>query len=192
MDVPEPASLSGRLDGYGGVVDGDVVSQLERRYWSLVVTACEWRAVEVEPPEVMAARAFGYLHTGKVADLHDVFRAVDKAVAVAYRNSVAARSTLDAIRGLASVRHDVARPAALIALSALYEGDRRILQHAYWDDLDPAEIATVLGTDLDRVHQRLETASGRLRAQLVKRGVPVEDLGSVLREIKPGTHHRER
>ena len=170
-----------------------MVSDLERRYWSLVVTACEWRAYGVEAPEVMAARVFASLNPGKVVDLRDLFRAVDKAVAEAYRTSASRQSSLDAIRGLTIVpRREEARPAPLLALSSLRDRDRRIVQHAYWDDLDPLEIATVLGTDLDRVHQRLETATSRLTARLTKRGVPVDDFGSVVRQIKPGTHRRRR
>jgi DNA-directed RNA polymerase specialized sigma24 family protein len=177
-------------DDYPGVVNGDAFSDLKRRYWALVVTACEWRAYKVESPEDMANRVFASVDHGKPVDLRDLFRAVEKAVAQAYRSSVASRSSLDAIRGLAIVRRDVTRPGALIALSALREGDRRILQHAYWDELDPHEIAEVLGTDLDGVHQRLDMAEGRLTTRLVKRGVPVDDVGVVVRQIKPGSHRR--
>ena len=173
-------------------MDGDVVSDLRRRYWSLVVTACEWRAYGVEAPEVMAARVFASLDHGKVADLRVLFLAVDQAVAQAYRNNASRRSSLDAIRGLTIVpRRDADRPAALTALSSLREGDRRILQHAYWDDLDPVEIANVLGTDLDVVHRRLDNATRRFTTRLVMRGVRVEDVASPLRQLKPGIHHRQ-
>jgi hypothetical protein len=173
-------------------VDGDVVSDLSGRYWSLVVTACEWRAYGVEAPEVMAARVFESLDHGKVADLRVLFRAVDKTVAQAYLSSASRRSSLDAIRGVTIVpRRDAGRPAALTALSSLREGDRRILQHAYWDDLDPVEIANVLGTDLGVVHRRLDKATSRFTARLVKRGVPVDDVTALLTQIKPGIHHRQ-
>src|SRR5450759_348047 len=179
------------MDGYGGFVDGDGVSDLRRRYWSLVVTACEWRAYGVEAPEVMAARVFASLDHGKVADLRALFGVVDKVVAQAYRDSASRRSSLDAIRGLTMVpRRDAARPAALTALSSLREGDRRILQHAHWDDLDPLEIANVLGTDLGVVHRRLDDATRRFTTRLVRRGVPVDDVSASLTQIKPGIHHR--
>ena len=167
-----------------------MVGDLSRRYWELVVTACEWRAYGVEAPEVIAERVFVSLDPGKGADLRALFRAVDSAVAVAYRNSVAGRSSLDAIRGLATVRRDITRPAELVALSELREGDRRILQHAYWDDLDPAEMADVLRTDLVVVHRRLDDATRRYTARLERRGVRVDDVRSVLAQIKPGTHRR--
>ena len=172
-------------------------SDIRRRYWSLVVTACEWRAYGVEAPEVMAAWVFASLDhgkaadPGKVADLRVLFGAVDKVVAQAYRDSASRRSSLDAIRGLTMVpRRDAALPAALTALSSLREGDRRILQHAHWDDLDPLEIANVLGTEIGVVHRRLDDATRRFTTRLVRRGVPVDDVGALLTQIKPGTHHR--
>lgn len=169
-----------------------MVGDLRRRYWSLVVTACEWRAYGVEAPEVMAARVFASLDHGKVADLRALFLAVDKAVAQAYVTNASRRSSLDAIRGLTIVpRRDAARPAALTALSSLREGDRRILQHSYWDDLDPVEIADVLGTDLDVVHRRLDNATRRFAARLVRRGLPVDDVAFLLGQLKPGIHHRQ-
>src|SRR5674476_1091402 len=74
-------------------MDGDVVSDLRRRYWSLVVTACEWRAYGVEAPEVIAARVFASLDHGRGADLRVLFRAVDKAVAQAYLSNATRRFT---------------------------------------------------------------------------------------------------
>ena len=167
-----------------------MVGDLRRRYWSLVVTACEWRAYEVEGPEHMADTVFASLDPRKDADLRVLFRAVDTVAAAAYRNSVAGRSTLDAIRGLATVRPEISRPDALIALSDLRERDRRILQHAYWDDLDPAEIATVLRVDLDVAQRRLDDASRRYSARLVRRGAGADDVRAVLAQIQPGTHRR--
>ena len=167
-----------------------MVIDLRRRYWTLVVTACEWRAFEVEAPEVMAERVFASLNPGKVLDLRVLFRTVDDAVAEAYRNAIAARSSLDAIRGMAGARRDLDLPDSLIALSSVREGDRRILQHAYWDDLDPAEIAIVLRIDVDVVHRRLDDARRRYAARLARRGVQVDDIASALAAIKPGTHRR--
>jgi hypothetical protein len=188
--VREPEGVCGSLDDYGGGVDGDVLKDLRRRYWSLVLTACEWRAFEVEPPEDMAGRVFATLNPGKVIDLRVLFRAVDSVVSQAYRTSASHRSSLDVLRGMASVQRDADRPAALVALSALRDRDRRIVQHAYWDDLDPAEIATVLRTDVDTVQRRLDQAIGRYAAHLARRGVQVDDPTSLLSAIKPGTHHR--
>jgi hypothetical protein len=138
----------------------------------------------------MAERVFSSLNTGKVIDLRVLFRGVDDAVAEAYRSAIAARSSLDAIRGMGSVRKDLDLPDALIALSSVREGDRRILQHAYWDDLDPAEIAIVLRIDVSIAHERLDVAGRRFAARLARRGVQVDDIASAVSEIKPGTHRR--
>ncbi len=173
-------------------MDDDAIRDLRHRYWALVVAACEWRAYGVDAPESMAARVFDHLRSARVADLRSLFRAVDKAVADAYRVKASQRSSLDAIRGMATMGRpsDTARPATLVALSALHERDRRILQHAYWDELARGEIAEVLGTDLVAVQRRLDTATRRLTERLAKKGLPTDDLRSLLAEIKPGTHHR--
>ena len=186
----EPEGVCGSLDDYGGGVDGDVLKDLRRRYWSLVLTACEWRAFEVEPPEDMAGRVFATLNPGKVIELRVLFRAVDSVVSDAYRISASRRSSLDVLRGMAGMRRDADRPVPLVALSALRERDRRILQHAYWDDLDPAEIAVVLRTEVDVVQRRLEEATRHYAAHLARRGVQADDPTSLLAAIKPGTHHR--
>ena len=171
-------------------MDDDAIRDLRRRYWPLVVAACEWRAYGVDAPESMAARVFDHLRSARVADLRSLFRAVDKAVADAYRVQASQRSSLDAIRATMGRDSDSTRPATLVALSALHERDRRILQHAYWDELGRGEIAEVLGTDLVAVQRRLDRATRRLTERLAKRGLPADDLRSVLAEIKPGTHHR--
>ena len=173
-------------------MDDHAIAELRARYGSLVVAACEWRACGVAAPESMAAMAFAYLRLAKGGDLRDLFRAVDRAVADSYRAKASQRSMLDSIRGMATVRpdSDAPLPAALVALSALRERDRRILQYAYWDELDRGEIAEVLGTDLVAVQQRLEAATRRLTDRLAKKGVPGDDVRSLLAEIKPGSHHR--
>lgn len=173
-------------------MDNDAINDLRRRYWPLVVAACEWRAYEVESPESMAERAFGLVRSAKSADLRSVFRAVESSVAEAYRAKASQQSMLDALRGMATMRQDVvnARPAPLVALSALRERDRRILQYAYWDELDRGELAEVLGTDLVAVQRGLDTATRRLSERLAKKGLPTDDLRSLMAEIKPGIHHR--
>jgi DNA-directed RNA polymerase specialized sigma24 family protein len=88
------------------------------------------------------------------------------------------------------IRRGPTLPVALTALSSLREGDRRILQHAYWDDLEPIEIGEVLGVDLVAVFRRLTHATRRLEARLERHGVSEEDLVPTLREAKPGTHRR--
>ena len=171
-------------------MDGGLTDDIRVRYWSLVVTACEWRAFGVEEPEVMAVQVFASLDPRKPTDLRALFRAVDRTVTEAYRHKASQHSSLDLLRGMGSIRHDIARPVPLIALSSLRESDRQILQYAYWDDLDPHEIAEVLRTDTDTVHRRLDDASRRCIDRLVRKGAPADDLPAILAEIKPGEHHR--
>lgn len=171
-------------------MDGGLTDDIRRRYWSLVVTACEWRAYEVEVPEVMAAQVFASLNPRKPADLRALFRGVDRVVGEAYRHKASQQSSLDLLRGMGSIRHDIVRPVPLAALSSLREGDRLILQHAYWDELDPHEIAEVLRTDLDTVHRRLDDASRRFTERLVRKGARADDVAAILAEIKPGRHRR--
>jgi DNA-directed RNA polymerase specialized sigma24 family protein len=171
-------------------VSGDVVGDVRGQYRSLVVAACEWRAYGIEDPDVMADRVFAMLDPGSDPALPVIFRAIDRAVAQAYRNSASQRSSMDALRAATVFRRDTALPPALTALSSLGEGDRRVLQHAYWDDLEPIEIGEVLGVDLVVVFRRLTLATHRLGARLERHGISEEDLVPSLREAKPGTHRR--
>jgi RNA polymerase sigma-70 factor (ECF subfamily) len=52
------------------------------------------------------------------------------------------------------------------ALSRLSADDRELLQLWAWEQLDPAEIATVLGVSTNAVHIRLHRARKRLAAEL--------------------------
>lgn len=168
----------------------EVVEEARRQYRSLVVAACEWRAYGIEDPEVMADWVFATLDPGSDPALWVIFRAIDKAVAQAYRNSASKRSSMDALREVTVIRRDVALPMALNALSSLREGDRRVLQLAYWDDLEPIEIGDVLGVDLVVVFRRLTHATRRLGARLERHGISEEDLVPTLRHARPGTHRR--
>lgn len=62
-----------------------------------------------------------------------------------------------------SVAADAAVDAALASLRAT---DREVLTLALWEDLEPHEIATVLGTSAGTVRTRLSRARARLRAEL--------------------------
>ncbi len=171
-------------------VDGD----LEQRYWPLVVTACEWRAFGVEDPEVIAGRVFADVEPRTRVGLATIFKAIEREVAQAYRNK--APSAGSGPLGLPStwlVRAPAdTRPRALVALSDLPDRERRILQLAYWDELSRAEISEVLKVDLVVVARRLDRAVVRFRGRLAKRepGHPHDDLVTILKELKPGPHHR--
>jgi hypothetical protein len=167
-----------------------VVGDVRSQYRSLVVAACEWRAYGIEDPEVIADWAFAMLDPARDPGLPVIFRAIDKAVAQAYRHSASQRSSMDALRTMTVFRRDPALPVVLTALSSLREGERRVLQHAYWDDLEPIEIGSVLGVDLVAVFRRLTRATRRLGARLEKHGISEEDLVPSMRQAKPGTHRR--
>jgi RNA polymerase sigma-70 factor (ECF subfamily) len=52
------------------------------------------------------------------------------------------------------------------ALRRLSEGDREVLLLRYWEDLDPARIARVIGCSRRAASVRLHRARGRLRREL--------------------------
>lgn len=169
----------------------DVVEGLRDRYWSLVVNACEWRAYGVSDPELMAQRVFATIDLRRHAGLDAVFRAVDRSVAEAYAQNASGRSMLSLLQG-GMITARTTLPPALQALSSLREGHRRVLQLAYWDELEPAEICEVLGVDLVKVFQRLADAETRFRARLdrLEPDRAVLELAPVLLAVKPGDRRR--
>ena len=67
------------------------------------------------------------------------------------------------------------------ALSRLGELDREVLTLTVWEELEPREIAQVLGVSAQTVRTRLSRARGRLREQIGN------DLGAVghVRGVRP-------
>lgn len=171
-------------------VDGD----LEQRYWPLVVTACEWRAFGVEDPEVIAGRVFADVEPRSSAGLATIFKAIEQEVARAYQNSAPSMGSGPLGLPATWLRWAPAdtRPRALKALSDLPDRERRVLQLAYWDELTRAEISEVLKVDLVGVARRLDRAFDRFRTRLAKRDPdqPQDDLVAILKDLKPGPHHR--
>jgi hypothetical protein len=167
---------------------------LEERYWPLVVTACEWRAFGVEDPEVIASRVFADVEPDSDPGLARIFKAIDLEVAHAYRNSAATSGSgpLGLPATWLSWTPTDTRPRTLVALSDLPERERRVLQLAYWDELSRMEISEVLKVDLVVVSRRMERALDRFAARLAKREpeVPHDDLVAILKDLKPGPHHR--
>jgi RNA polymerase sigma-70 factor (ECF subfamily) len=58
------------------------------------------------------------------------------------------------------------RMAVRAALSRLGELDREVLTLTVWEELEPREIAEVLGVSAQTVRTRLSRARGRLRDEL--------------------------
>ena len=61
----------------------------------------------------------------------------------------------------------------MAALGMLAEADREVLLLAAWEQLEPAEIATVLGITRTAARSRLHRARVRLREQLGADAEPV-------------------
>ena len=68
----------------------------------------------------------------------------------------------------------------MAALGMLAEADREVLMLAAWEQLEPAEIATVLGITRTAARSRLHRARARLREQLGDEAEPVA-LGKPMR-----------
>lgn len=64
------------------------------------------------------------------------------------------------------------------ALDELTEQDAELLRLWAWEQLDPTEIAEVVGCSPGTARTRLHRARGRLREVLVRRGVTTPDLGA--------------
>ena len=169
------------------------LAEFRERYWPLVVTACEWRAMQADP-ELLAARVFTVLgEKPGPPDQHQTYRVLEQVVFDSYVQASASRSILDQLRGerrpLANAPVDDAVHAALRdAVTRLGGRDREVLQLCYWDELSEAEAAEALGIDLDKLQERRDRALDRYRA-LLRRHVPSVDpaaASQLFRSVKPG------
>ncbi len=173
------------------------LAEFRERYWPLVVTACEWRAMQADP-ELLAARVFTVLgEKPGPPGLHQTYRVLEQVVFDSYVQASASRSILDQLRGerrpLANAPVDDAVHAALRdAVTRLGGRDREVLQLCYWDELSEAEAAEALGIDLAKLQERRDRALDRYRA-LLRRHVPSVDpaaASQLFRSVKPGRHTR--
>lgn len=171
------------------------IAELRATYFSLAVASCEWRAYGIADPTAMANVAFATLDARKDQSLRQLFRAIDTAVADAYRRHAGTHSVLDRLR----TGTTMGRPAQRTpeedyrdALSRLRQADRALLQHRFWDDLNDAEMAEVLRLSQADVQDRLANAGVRYLAKLAKTHpeVALSDVGDVLRQIRPGENRR--
>ena len=171
------------------------VEALSAQYHDLVVTACEWRAMGLADPEKMAETVFGALHQRGDHDLRDLYRAIEGVVLSAYQDysdkvSIIERLQLGSLLGRPSPR----TPADefLRSLSNLRGKDRRLLQLRFWDELDEAEAAEVLGVSIEQVRESLAKAGMRYLAKLSRShpDLAISDVVDTIASIKPGIHRR--
>ncbi|MCL2802523.1 MAG: hypothetical protein FWD29_01000 [Micrococcales bacterium] len=174
-------------------------SAFRAEYHTLVVAACEWRAMQADP-EVLAGRVFDRLACQNAApDLHQAFQLVQQVVDETYREDSGRRTIMEAIAGsrgapLPNEPADSQEAGALRqALAQLGRREREILQLAYWDELARPEIGLVLGLEAVAVETWLERAQARF-ALLAGRRTGIDATGAdspgLLRSIKPGNRSR--
>lgn len=172
------------------------LDELRTRYHGLAVAACEWRAMGLADPLEMGAEVFRHLGPGPDFTLKELYRAIDKVVIASYQHFSDATSILDRLRnGMVMTGPRTRRTDAddfLDALSRLREADRKLIQLRFWDELDDAEAAAVLGLTVEGVRERLARAGTRYLAKLGRShpDLALTDVEDTIRSIKPGVYRR--
>lgn len=173
------------------------MDEFRDRYESLLVAACEWRAMHTDP-EPLAALVFDHLERNEgEPSLRAAYQAMDKVVMQAYVQYSDGRSIIERLSGrtvaLENAPKDTPEQAKLReAVSRLRRRDRDLLQRAYWDELSESELAEVDGVDVPTVLTRREQALNKYR-RIIARLSPTSDPGmaaKLLRTIKPGQRTR--
>lgn len=163
-------------------------------YRSLVVTACEWRAMGLADPEDMADEVFMLLDPRRDHNLRDLYSAIDKVVFASYQRYSDSMSVLDRLRGNAAIigPRRARSDDFLHALSNLRRADRELLQLRFWDDLDEEEAGEALGLSVEQIRERMVRAGTRYLAKLSRThpDLTVGDIVDTLNSIKPGVHRR--
>ena len=80
----------------------------------------------------------------------------------------------------------------LLPLMNLRNPDKDLIRLHFWDELDDAETAFVLRFDVDELPERMARAGTRFLTKVNRKrpNVAISDVESILRELKPGEHHR--
>lgn len=172
------------------------LAEFRDRYESLLVAACEWRAMHAEP-EPLAAEILNVLEVKDAPTLRAAYQVLDRVVMDSYVRHSDGRSILDRLRGqvvaLPNAPKDTPEEAKLRdAVSRLRRRDRDLLQRAFWDELSESELAEIEGVAVTEVVRRREEALNNYR-KLIARHSPTSDPGMaarLLRSIKPGVHTR--
>lgn len=136
------------------------------------VFATAWRRREAVPPE-----ALPWLYATAANVIAHVIRSEGR------RTRLGAKlATVRPLRGEAEdpsqalVEAAVARDMVAAALDDLGESDAELLRLWAWEQLEPAEIAAVLGCSAGTARTRMHRARTRLREALTQRGVTGPDL----------------
>lgn len=172
------------------------VEELRDRYQGLVVTACEWRAMGLAEPKEMAAEVFSKLAPEDDLDLRSLYKAIDEVVFLAYQRHTGQFSVLDRLRASGGPIRPKGPPSDeevyRTALSNLRTADKDLLQLHFWDELDDTETALVLRFDESELPERMARAGTRFLAKVNRKrpGVAISDVAGILRDLKPGLHHR--
>jgi DNA-directed RNA polymerase specialized sigma24 family protein len=170
-------------------------AEFNARYRSLVVAGCEWRAFELSDPEQMADRVFARM-ANRPATLRELYSALQHVVDDVYRRAASQKPILAVFQGpIISVRKEQEKTFADLAGDALRQLPTRetaILQEAYWDELDIAEIAELRGWTAERVEDQLAKARAGFQHRLARKGPTAEtsELAGIISDLKPGTHRR--
>jgi hypothetical protein len=171
------------------------VDAMAARYRSLVVTACEWRAMGLAEPEAMADEVFDQLDLQKDLTLRDLYASIERVVFASYQRYADRFSMLDRLRGGAMLSPRGKRSPSddfLTALSNLRQHDRDLIQLRFWDELDDDEAAEALGLTREVVRERLARAGTRYLGKLGRShpDLAISDIADTIRSIKPGVHRR--
>ncbi len=173
------------------------LAEFHDQYESLIVAACEWRAMHADP-ERLAARVFGLLATQPgPPSLRAAYQTLDKVVFDSYLEESAGTSIMSRLKGeqkaVPNAPTDTAEEKKLRdAVARLRRRDRDLLQRAYWDELSENELAEIEGTDVRTVVERREQALHNYR-KVVARLSPTTDaalISKLFRSIKPGLRTR--
>ncbi|MEA5052747.1 MAG: hypothetical protein VB093_04785, partial [Propionicimonas sp.] len=109
------------------------LAEFQDRYTTLVVAACEWRAMQANP-EALADRVFAALRDHREPpDLRLAYQALRRVVFDSYTEYSSRRSLIDTLRGVAEPVANAPQDSAeekwlREAISRLPERDRDVLQ----------------------------------------------------------------
>lgn len=172
-----------------------------RQYWlenrSLILTACEWRAMH-DDPELVADDAAARIEASRQPlGLKLLYRCVQDAVMASYQRQAARQSFIDSLRGNRPTLEN--KPVddedqkvlrgQVVNLSAK---ERDLLQLAWWDDLTLPELAEATGRRPEVVSAQLAQALDKYRSKVAKalRPYQADDLQRAFTALKPGRHRR--